>query len=71
MGDRRTAIRDLVAWARRGDILVVAGKGHEKGQIIGDTVVDFDDVAELAAAIDDTGDTGDTDEPAGATAPTK
>ncbi|WP_414120078.1 UDP-N-acetylmuramoyl-L-alanyl-D-glutamate--2,6-diaminopimelate ligase [Corynebacterium nuruki] len=56
VGDRHTAIRDLVAWARRGDILVVAGKGHEKGQIIGDTVVDFDDVAELAAAIDDSGD---------------
>lgn len=61
VGDRRAAIRELVGWARRGDILVVAGKGHEKGQIIGDTVVDFDDVAELAAAIDDTGSTDGTD----------
>jgi UDP-N-acetylmuramoyl-L-alanyl-D-glutamate--2,6-diaminopimelate ligase len=42
-----------VAWARSGDVIVVAGKGHESGQIIGDTVVDFDDRVELADALSD------------------
>ena len=34
-----------------GDVLVVAGKGHEQGQIIGGDVHPFDDVAETAAAL--------------------
>ena len=48
IGDRREAIRRGAALLEAGDILVVAGKGHEQGQIIGDQTIPFDDVAETA-----------------------
>jgi UDP-N-acetylmuramoyl-L-alanyl-D-glutamate--2,6-diaminopimelate ligase len=51
VGDRREAIRAAVAELNDGDILVVAGKGHEQGQTIGDTVHPFDDVTEVASAL--------------------
>ncbi|MEL4153393.1 UDP-N-acetylmuramoyl-L-alanyl-D-glutamate--2,6-diaminopimelate ligase [Corynebacterium bovis] len=51
VGDRAEAIARAVAWARTGDAVVVAGKGHEKGQLIAGTVHDFDDVEVLRAAI--------------------
>jgi UDP-N-acetylmuramoyl-L-alanyl-D-glutamate--2,6-diaminopimelate ligase len=53
IGDRREAIAAAVRRACPEDIVVVAGKGHETGQRIGDTTRPFDDVAELAAAIRD------------------
>jgi len=41
--DRRTAIRHALAGARSGDVVLVAGKGHETTQTIGDQVIEFDD----------------------------
>jgi UDP-N-acetylmuramoyl-L-alanyl-D-glutamate--2,6-diaminopimelate ligase len=51
VGDRRAAIAAAVAWARPGDAVVVAGKGHETGQEVAGVEHPFDDAAELAAAI--------------------
>lgn len=44
--DRRAAIAAAIAAARRGDIVLLAGKGHEKTQTFADGAVPFDDVAE-------------------------
>jgi UDP-N-acetylmuramoyl-L-alanyl-D-glutamate--2,6-diaminopimelate ligase len=51
IGDRREAIRAAIAGLSRGDILLVAGKGHETGQIIGDRIVDFSDHEAVASAL--------------------
>jgi UDP-N-acetylmuramoyl-L-alanyl-D-glutamate--2,6-diaminopimelate ligase len=51
IGDRREAITAAVAQLREGDVLVVAGKGHEQGQIVAGVVHPFDDVAEVSAAL--------------------
>ncbi|MEO6773196.1 MAG: UDP-N-acetylmuramoyl-L-alanyl-D-glutamate--2,6-diaminopimelate ligase [Kofleriaceae bacterium] len=49
--DRRVAIRAAIAEATPGDVVVIAGKGHEDYQIIGKTKHHFDDREEAAAAI--------------------
>ncbi len=44
IGDRRAAIAHAIALAKAEDIVLIAGKGHEQGQIVGDTILPFDDV---------------------------
>ncbi|MDP4024276.1 UDP-N-acetylmuramoyl-L-alanyl-D-glutamate--2,6-diaminopimelate ligase [Methylobacterium sp. NEAU 140] len=55
IGDRAEAIRAAVQGLAPGDVLVVAGKGHETGQIVGDRVLPFSDHAVLRAAISEVG----------------
>ena len=52
IGDRRAAIDHAVAWARAGDIVLIAGKGHEAGQTSRGQTRPFDDRDELAGALD-------------------
>lgn len=51
-GDRALAIADAVAWARAGDVVLVAGKGHELGQEVSGVKHPFDDREVVALAID-------------------
>ena len=51
IGDRREAIRRAIADLRSGDVLLIAGKGHETGQIIGDRVIPFSDHEAVATAL--------------------
>ena len=51
IGDRHEAIRSAIAELGAGDVLLIAGKGHETGQIIGDRVVPFSDHEAVAAAL--------------------
>jgi UDP-N-acetylmuramoyl-L-alanyl-D-glutamate--2,6-diaminopimelate ligase len=53
IGDRREAIRHAVSLMREGDVVVIAGKGHEQGQIVGGVVHPFDDAAEATEALKD------------------
>jgi len=52
VADRRAAIDRAVAWARAGDVVLIAGKGHETGQRRGGQTRPFDDRTELAAALE-------------------
>jgi len=52
VGDRAAAIAEAVAWARPGDIVLVAGKGHEAGQEINGVKHPFDDRDVVAQALE-------------------
>jgi len=51
IGDRAAAIRAGVDGLEPGDVLLIAGKGHETGQIIGKVILPFDDVVAARAAL--------------------
>jgi UDP-N-acetylmuramoyl-L-alanyl-D-glutamate--2,6-diaminopimelate ligase len=51
IGDRAEAIRTAISELRAGDVLVVAGKGHETGQIVGDRTLPFSDHDVIRQAI--------------------
>ena len=51
IGDRAEAIRTAIAALQPGDALLIAGKGHETGQIIGDRTLPFSDHDAVAAAL--------------------
>lgn len=52
IGDRRKAIQRAVSLLHAGDTLIVAGKGHERGQIVGKEVLPFSDHQEITAALE-------------------
>jgi UDP-N-acetylmuramoyl-L-alanyl-D-glutamate--2,6-diaminopimelate ligase len=51
IGDRRTAIGLAIAALEAGDVLLLAGKGHETGQIVGAATLPFDDREEARKAL--------------------
>jgi UDP-N-acetylmuramoyl-L-alanyl-D-glutamate--2,6-diaminopimelate ligase len=51
IGDRREAIGTAIAGLHRGDVLLVAGKGHETGQIVGKQTLPFSDHEAVASAL--------------------
>jgi UDP-N-acetylmuramoyl-L-alanyl-D-glutamate--2,6-diaminopimelate ligase len=51
IGDRAEAIRTAIAGLEPGDALLIAGKGHETGQIVGDRVLPFSDHEAARAAL--------------------
>ncbi|MGB9044355.1 MAG: UDP-N-acetylmuramoyl-L-alanyl-D-glutamate--2,6-diaminopimelate ligase [Pseudolabrys sp.] len=51
IGDRSEAIRKTIAELAAGDVLLIAGKGHETGQIIGDRIIPFSDHEAVSAAL--------------------
>jgi len=51
--DRRQAIEQAIRAAKPGDLVIIAGKGHERYQVIGDRTLAFDDVEVAQAALSD------------------
>lgn len=51
VSDRRQAIRMAIQQMRPNDVLLIAGKGHESGQIIGDRIIPFDDRTEAQSIL--------------------
>lgn len=66
VADRGDAIATAIGWARTGDVVVIAGKGHETGQEIDGTVFPFDDRAraadELSRRVTHTAPPGETED---------
>jgi UDP-N-acetylmuramoyl-L-alanyl-D-glutamate--2,6-diaminopimelate ligase len=54
IGDRAEAIRTSIEALRKGDVLLIAGKGHETGQIVDATVLPFSDHEAVKAALAET-----------------
>lgn len=61
-GDRARAIDALVGWATPGDAIIVVGKGHEVGQIVGAETLHFDDREEVRRALREHGYGSETGE---------
>ena len=55
IGDRAAAIRTAIGDLKSGDVLLIAGKGHETGQIVGGKVLPFSDHEAVADALKDIG----------------
>ena len=55
IGDRAHAIRAAIAQLQKDDVLVVAGKGHETGQLIKEIEYPFNDVEEICAVLKEIG----------------
>ena len=50
-GDRAKAIREGISRLGKNDCLIIAGKGHEQGQIVGKKTIPFSDVDEVKKAL--------------------
>jgi UDP-N-acetylmuramoyl-L-alanyl-D-glutamate--2,6-diaminopimelate ligase len=53
IGDRREAIRRAISEMKPGDVLLIAGKGHESGQIVGNRVLPFTDQEAVLTALEE------------------
>ena len=51
IGDRAEAILTAVDALQPGDALLIAGKGHETGQIVGQDILPFDDIEQASVAV--------------------
>ncbi len=58
IGDRGEAIRAAVKSIGKGDVILIAGKGHEQGQYVGDKVIPFSDHEAARAALEEIGADG-------------
>ncbi len=56
IGDRATAIKQAIHGLSAGDVLLIAGKGHETGQIVGDKIIPFSDHDAVASALGEASD---------------
>ena len=52
--DRKVAIEEAIMEAKKGDVVVIAGKGHEQYQILKNTVIPFDDREVVKQALQNT-----------------